>query len=552
MEKKIDIAFLWHMHQPFYKDDLTGKYLMPWVRMHGVKDYYPMAAILERYPKVKATFNIVPVLMEQLNDYVHNNATDTLLDLTVKKAGSLTFEDKVQILEHFFRVNFKNFIGPNPRYSELLLKKGLKPLSDDTLEKAVKTFSDQDMLDLQVLYNMTWFHSINIDEDPTLKDLAAKQSYTESDKIYVVSKQREILSRILPLYKRMQDRGQIEISTTPYYHPILPLLCDTSVARMSTPAMELPKRRFAYPEDARWHLENAIKYYTEQFGRPPRGMWPSEGSVSDEALEIMMSLGIKWVATDEDILFKSLALEDKAAHKGHHRGGMLDRRLIYQPYSLRRAGESITMIFRDKNLSDIISFNYNAWDQKDAAMDLMAHFRKIAEHMRKDASTGLATIAMDGENAWEYFEDNGRTFFETLYSELSKTEDMPTATVSGYIEKAPPKKAISSVFPASWINHNFEIWIGQEQDNESWEYLHRTRDDLVRFTKDMPKKDRDAQRAWREFYISEGSDWNWWYSGKINTGDHNPFDRLYRMHLKNVYKALKKPVPDFLDKAISQ
>jgi alpha-amylase/alpha-mannosidase (GH57 family) len=211
------------------------------------------------------------------------------------------------------------------------------------------------------------------------------------------------------------------------------------------------------------------------------------------------------------------------------------------------------MVFRDKNISDIISFNYNAWDQKEAAMDLMAHFTRIAEHMRKDTRKGLVTIAMDGENAWEYFEDNGRTFFETLYSELSKAADgMETVTISGHIENEPPKKTLSSVFPASWINHNFEIWIGQEQDNESWEYLHKTRDDLIRFTGQMPRKDKDAQRAWREFYISEGSDWNWWYAGKLNTGNHNPFDRLYRTHLKNVYKALKKPIPDFLDKPISQ
>jgi alpha-amylase/alpha-mannosidase (GH57 family) len=550
MEKKIRIAFLWHMHQPFYKDDLTGKYLMPWVRLHGIKDYYPMAAILERYPNVRATFNMVPVLMEQLNDYVHNNATDSLLDLTIKKANSLTYEEKVQLLDHFFRVNYKYVIAPNNRYLELLLKKGLNSLEGEELEDIVASFTAQDFLDLQVLYNMAWFHSISLDEDPDLKKLSKKNSYTEDDKTYVIYKQRETLSRVLPLYKMLQDRGQIEISTTPYYHPILPLLCDTTIAKRSSPAMELPKRRFAYPEDARWHLESAIKYYTEQFGCPPRGMWPSEGSVSDEALEIMMGLGIKWAATDEDILFKSLAMEYVQTHKGHHHG-MYDRRLIYQPYSLAKGDKSITMIFRDKNISDIISFNYNSWDQKEAALDLMGHFRKIADHMRKDSPHGLITIAMDGENAWEYFENNGRAFFETLYAELSKPESLPTTTVSGYLETDPPKKTLTSIFPASWICHNFEIWIGHEQDNESWEYLHRTRDDLVKFTKDLPRKDKDAQKAWREFYISEGSDWNWWYTGKINAGNRNPFDKLYRMHLRNVYKALKKPVPDFLDKPIS-
>ena len=549
--KRLGVAFLWHMHQPYYKDPLDGRYQMPWVRLHGIKDYYPMAALVDNFEDIRVTFNLVPSLVEQINDYALNDATDTFLDLTVKKASSLTFNDKVEILNHFFKVNFKQFIEPNERYLELFLKKGVKTLAGSALKKAVKSFSTQDFLDLQALFNLAWFHSISLDDDINLRDLVIKKSgYTEDDKEYFVAKGKEIMGQILPLYKKLQDNGKIEITTTPYYHPILPLICDTSVAKVSLPHNPLP-RKFAHPEDAEWQIDAAIKYHTEQFGSPPRGMWPSEGSVSEEALGIMMKKGIGWVATDEDILFESLSLHGKK-HKGY---SQFDRRIIYQPYKFKSGSRHITMVFRDKNLSDIISFNYNAWDQAEAAEDLIGHCRNVAEHFRYDKTRGLLTVIMDGENAWEYYEDNGRLFFETLYANLDKEELAGSTTISDFLDIESPKKTVSNVFPGSWINHNFEIWIGQDQDNVSWGYLDRVRKDLVKFTAQANKKeDFDGSKlkeAWRELYIAEGSDWNWWYGGRAHAGNDNPFDRLYRTHLKNIYKLMNKPVPDFLKISIA-
>jgi alpha-amylase/alpha-mannosidase (GH57 family) len=557
------------MHQPCYKDTVTGKYLLPWVRFHAVKDYFPMAALLQGFDNVGATFNLVPSLLEQINDYALNDATDTFLDLAASRASSLTLDDRLDILENFFRVNFKRFIEPNERYLELLIKKGLHNTSDKSLRKVVNGFSDQDMLDLQVLFNLVWFHSISIDEDINLKDLIRKGScYTEEDKEYVLLKQKEIISQVIPLYRKLQDAGQIEISTTPFYHPITPLLCDTSIARVSTPGMDLPKRRFSHPEDARWHIAEAVKYHQEQFGLAPRGMWPSEGSVSDEALEIMTSNGIKWAATDEDILFKSLEMQGTKRKISQHP----DRRAIYEPYKFERGSKSLSLIFRDKNLSDIISFNYNSWEQRSAADDLMAHFRRIAERHKRGQDRPLVTIAMDGENAWEFFADNGRTFFETLYEHLDDDDELEAVTISGHLGQGGLKqKTINTVFPASWINHDFKIWIGEEQDNVSWDYLSAVRRDLVKFTKELTRtspglkmrklpaqagtervdNNEALKKAWREFYIAEGSDWNWWYSGKAHMGGDNPFDKLYRTHLKNVYKYLKKNVPDFLKISIA-
>ncbi len=542
-KKTLGIAFLWHMHQPFYKDPLSDKYMMPWVRLRGVKDYYPMAALIDRSDEMKATFNLVPSLVEQINDYVNNSASDIYLDVAVKKASALSFQERVFLLNNYFHVNFKRFIEPNARYSDLLIKKGVKPLAGAALKKVVKEFSDQDMLDLQVLFNMAWFHSITIDEDVNLQNIISKRrNYTEDDKGYVLKKQKEVMGLIIPLYKKLSAEGKIEITTTPFYHPILPLLCDTSVAGISSPGMKLPKK-FSHPEDAAWQISEAINYHKSQFGTAPAGMWPSEGSVSDKALEIMISKGIKWVATDEDILFRTLSLYDRKCKGAEY----FDRRIIYRPYNIKKNSGSISMIFRDKNLSDMISFSYNAWNPSDAAWDLINHLKTTANNLRRDTDSGLLTIVMDGENAWEYYENNGRAFFETLYSNIDLQDNIYSTTISDYMELEEPKRTLGNIFPGSWINHNFEIWIGQEQDNVSWDYLSRVRKDLVKFT----KEDGMSEAAWRELYIAEGSDWNWWYQGKAHTGGNNPFDKLYLTHLQNIYKIMKRPVPDFLKISIA-
>ncbi len=549
--KSLSVAFLWHMHQPFYKDPLSDKYLMPWVRLHGVKDYYPMAALVESFDNIRVTFNLVPSLIEQINDYVQNDVSDTYQDLTVKKASLLSFKDKSEILRHFFKVNFKQFIEPNPRYMELSIKRGTAPLYGVNLKRALKSFSKQDFLDLQVLFNMAWFHSISIDDDTHLNDLIIKsRDYTEGDKEYVILKQKEIMGQILPLYRKLQDEGRIEITTTPFYHPILPLVCDTSIAKVSLPDSPMPKK-FSHPEDAAWHMEEAIRYHEEEFGLRPKGVWPSEGSVSDQTLDILIGKGMEWVATDEDILFKSLSMYDRK-YKGRTE---FDRNIIYHPYNYKSDAGSIAMIFRDKNLSDKISFSYNSWHQEDAARDLISNLNNIGSGMRHAADKGLLTIIMDGENAWEYFDDNGSLFFETLYDNLDKQDLIGSTTVSGFLERESPRHTIRRIFPGSWIKHNFDIWIGQEQDNMAWDYLAKVRRDLVKFT-EASHKDADSDgagivAAWRELYIAEGSDWNWWYAGNAHTGNENPFDILYRTHLKNIYKILKKPVPDFLKISIA-
>ncbi len=546
----IDIAFIWHMHQPYYKSDIDGLFMLPWVRLHGVKDYYPMAAIVEKFDNVRVTFNMVPVLVEQIRDYVENNASDTLLELTLKKPGGLTLSERVQILDSFFKVNFARFIEPHPRYRDLLIKKGVNATSHSALRRSSVQFSNQDYLDLQVLFNLAWFHSLTIEADSYLRELVdKKEGYTEAEKMFVVKKQKDVLAEILPLYRRLQDAGRIEITTTPYYHPILPLLCDTDIAKVSAPDTALPSMKFSHPEDARWHLEQAVRTHAANFGKKPCGMWPSEGSVSEDALGLIMGAGIEWVATDEDILFLTLNAYDKT-----YMGKALDRRLVYQPYRFHKDGRHLTLVFRDKNLSNLISFAYASWDPQMAALDLVGHFQRIEANMRRAADRALVPIVMDGENAWEYYEDNGRRFFELLYSRLDGGEEIASTTVSEYLRAEPAKKSLKKVFPGSWIDHCFKVWIGAPQDHAAWERLVKTRADLVRFAKESnswsPKASSQVEKAWRELYIAEGSDWTWWYGPENKPGPRNPFDTLFRAHLQNIYRIFKKPIPDYLKEPI--
>ncbi|MFC1590067.1 glycoside hydrolase family 57 protein [Candidatus Omnitrophota bacterium] len=551
---KLNVAFLWHMHQPYYKDDTGGMYMMPWVRLHGVKDYYPMARLIERFDNVKATFNFVPVLVEQINDYVENGARDTLMDLTVKRPSGMDLSEKCEALESFFRVNYKRFIEPNRRYFDLLVKRGVHPSAAE-VKGAARAFSDNDLTDLQVLFNLSWFHSLSIDEDANLKELKEKgRDFSEADKAYVLKRQGAILSEVIPLYKRLKDLGKIELSCSPYYHPILPLLCDTDIARASSPGIPLPSRRFSYPDDARRQIEYAIRYHGEQFASPPSGMWPSEGSVSDMALDLLADSGIQWIATDEDILFNTLAYSGKKRSKKH----VPDRRSLYLPYRYKKGSRSVEMIFRDKNLSNLISFNYNSWEPRAAAEDLLGHFLKIREDFPSKAGNRLVTIAMDGENAWEYYKDNGREFFETLYSKLDRHEAVRTSTISGFLERERPEKVFKRVFPGSWINHNFEVWIGNRQKNLAWEYLGMAREELSRSAENKVPASKNAaqassgiKNALREILIAEGSDWNWWHSFESDTKGRGSFAYLFRKHLKNVYKELKIPVPGYLKKNIA-
>ncbi|MBI5755299.1 MAG: glycoside hydrolase [Nitrospirae bacterium] len=540
-DSPLHIAFLWHMHQPYYLDPLSNKFVMPWVRLHGIKDYYDMVAILEDYPSIHQTINMVPSLIEQILKYTDSGAADEYMDLTLKPAADLTVQDKLFILQNFFSLQWDNMLFVYPRYRDLLEKRGYEP-RPQALERACRKFTTQDFLDLQVWFNLSWFDPIFKESDPLLKHLLKKgHDFSEEEKGELIKRQIEVLRMIIPEYKKMMERKQIEVTTSPYYHPILPLLCNTEVARIALPGLILPKKKFRHPEDAKTQIERAVSYHKEIFGVPPKGMWPSEGSVSEESLSLIAGAGIKWIATDEEILAKSL---DIHLHRGLSGDDGIPEAL-YKPYYMEKQGARISMIFRDHQLSDLIGFVYSKWDSKKAVEDLIERLHRIRQAVSVHDGDHLVSIILDGENAWEHYKNDGRDFLSYLYERLSKESAFKTVRVSDYLQDHPPEIGIERLFPGSWINHNFKIWIGHEEDNAAWDLVKETRDFLVSAQRRMEGIDKNRMDdAWEKLYIAEGSDWCWWFGEEHNSGMDEKFDRLFRSQLIGIYKILGKEPPE--------
>lgn len=514
------LSFIWHMHQPYYRDIASGDIELPWVRLHGIKDYLDMVKILGYYPNIRQTFNLVPSLIEQIDAYVQGSQ-DKYQKISYKKAVDLSVEEKKFILERFFSINLGNVISIYPRYYQLYLKK-----------EAGKEFFTQDYLDLQVWFNLAWFDHYFKVNLPELSSLINKaRNFSEEDKITALNKQIDILKEIIPAYKEFQDRNQIEVIVSPYYHPITPLLCDTDIAKESNPETPLISPAFRYPDDAISHINQAVKIYQDKFGRPPEGMWPSEEAVSEEIIPLIADAGIKWIVTDEAILFKSLRKKRNAQS-------------LYRPYLLKRGRRNLSVLFRDRNLSDLIGFVYYNWDTWKAAEDFIAHLHTIAKADNKDK---YVVIAMDGENAWEYYRNDGWDFLAKLYKALNDDPLIKSVTVSEYLKKNPPRDNIRKLASGSWIYGNFNKWIGQKEKNTAWEYLLKAREELKEFSLADGRDNiaSDIGRAWKQMLICEGSDWFWWY------GDNNSdFDDLYRKHLVNFYRFLNKEPPGYLHKPI--
>jgi alpha-amylase/alpha-mannosidase (GH57 family) len=523
-----------------YKNPVRGQYELPWVRLHATKDYYDMVAILDDFPKIKSNFNLVPSLLLQLEEYACGKADDKFLELTKKSADSLTADDKVFILMNFFMANWDTMVFPHNRYLQLLEKRG-RQTNESEIRKTLGYFKTEDFRDLQVWFNLSWMDPYWQRTDEFIKYLYEKgRGYSEEEKDQLIAKQLEICGKIVQKHKEAQDRGQIEVSVTPFYHPILPLLCDTNSALEAAPNMVLPSKHFAHPEDAKWQIESAVKYYEDVFGKKPCGMWPSEGSVSNAACSVISGAGLKWIAADEAILFNSAK---------ELRG---DRRFLFRPFTLQNGGKSLNMIFRDHGLSDSIGFVYSKWNPEDAANDFISKIKNISDFVGNSYDAPLVSVILDGENCWEYYSNDGWDFLTALYEKLSAEPSIETVRISDYLERFPPKNTISSLMAGSWINGNFGIWIGHPQDNASWDCLSQTRDFLTDFLEKNQgfKGSSHEQDAWKTLYAAEGSDWNWWYGDDHSSGNDAAFDYIYRQHLIKVYECVGQRPPDILYKSI--
>lgn len=522
MAKTLSVGFLWHMHQPLYKDLLTGKYHLPWVRLHSTYSYLDMVSVLRDFPGIKCTFNLTPSLIWQLRDISGNESIDDVyLKLSAKPAEELTDEDRVFILKNFFSCDRATAIDPFKRYREILEKRG-DDLSRDTLLEKSGLFSQDEYRDLQVLFNLAWCGFTLRNEDQLVKNLVSKGAFfSEEDKTLLLKKQHEVVCSILPLYKKMQDEGRIEISTTPYYHPIMPILCGRG------------RKDLDVKEDVAVHLNKAVRLYTEVFGRPPRGMWPSEGSVSPEIIPLLRKAGIEWIATDEGIVIESF------------RGQGISRDdLVYRVFTAGKENAKIDIVFRDVNISNAISFRYSRMHSHRAAQDLVSDIQGIQKAMLPAKSSRMLSVILDGENPWPYYSDGGREFLRETYRCLSGMKDIKTVTFSEALESSSERTHIPELYSGSWIDRNFRKWMGSAQKDRAWEYLAKARKELFS-VKNPPAE------ALEELYIAEGSDWFWWYD-EFGTELNFVFDELFRLHLSNIYALIGRPAPHYLEEPMPE
>lgn len=533
------VAFLWHMHQPYYEDLVTREHILPWVRLHALKDYFGMVALLREFPSVRMTFNLVPSLLVQLEAFAEDRASDRYLEVGMKPAADLTDADIVFMLQNFFHAHRPRMIDVYPRYAELLGRRGQQVEAAEQAAAAARRFTVDDLRDLQVWQKLAWMDPFYLDGDARVRRLIDKgRLFDESDKQTLRQVELELLNKVIPEYREAAARQQIEISTSPFYHPILPLLCDTDIYKRTHPSSRMPRQRFQRPDDAAEQLNRAVACHERLFGQKPGGLWPSEGSVSDAMVPLAAAAGFKWMATDELILARTLGTT--FSRDGH--GNVDQPQRLYSPYVVESGGARIACAFRDHALSDLIGFIYAGWGAEAAAEDFVG---RLAEAGRRFTSAtgreGTIFVILDGENAWEHFEGQGRPFLRALYRRLGNHPEVRTVTVGEACSRGGP--AIPSIFPGSWIDANFYIWIGHQDDQKAWSQVADARAALDRSTGVAPEV---RERAFEELLIAEGSDWCWWY-GDDHSSDHDlAFDELFRRHLRNVYRLINQPIPDEL------
>ena len=547
-EEPLYLALLWHQHQPLYYKGDDGVYTRPWVRVHATKDYYDMASIVQQYPEVHVTYNLTPVLIRQLDDFANNGAKDIYWILAEKPASELTEADKRFILERFFDANYTNIVGRFPRYQALLDQRGGS--TSDEIDAALLSFTEQDFRDLQIWFNLAWFDPDFLEQEP-LKTLVEKgRDFTEEDKTILFNEVERVVKEVIPLHKQLQESGQVEIITTPYAHPILPLLYDTNLELIGNPSAEMPSERFSYPNDAITHLQKSVEVYQDHFGQPPLGLWPGEGAVAEQIIPLVANAGYQWMATGENVLAASLGI---GSFTRDSKDTVQEADQLYRPYYVQGdRGGQVMMIFRDLVISDKVGFTYSQTPGEEAAQDFINRLENIRARLKEEGAQGpnLVSVILDGENAWEYYPNDGKAFLHALYQKLSESETIKTVTPSEYMDMFPEQQTLENLFPGAWFSANYDTWIGEPEEAMAWDYLREVREDLAQYdileNKTAPSAEA-LQQALDFMYLAEGSDWFWWYGSDQDSGVDSYFDLGFRSLLKGVYASLGEQIPTFIE-----
>ncbi len=496
------LAFVWHMHQPDYRD-AEGIMRMPWVFLHAIKDYYEMPWLLTNHTGLKATFNLTPPLVEQLLLYAEPLEHDAFLRQWIQPPATLDDDARSAMIKLCKSTQFDTMVKPLPQYAALYHQ-------DD--------YSNEELLELQTLFILAWCGNYLRQHDETVAALLQKGSgFTQSDKTQLLDALTKFVAGILPYYALLQRKGVISLSTTPYNHPILPLLLDMHNAKRANPHTALPENPLPLEEDAVEQIRRSIVLYEKIFGCKPSGFWPAEGAVDERSVAMYREHGLKWIATDEAILFKSLKNDD--------------RNNLYHPYTF----DGVSIGFRDHGLSDLIGFTYRFKKPEEAA----SHFTRSLDLLGSMHDERTVFVILDGENAWEFYENNAYDFFTALYSRLQESSTCKTVTMDEV--SALPQIPLERLEPGSWIHGNFDTWSGHEEKNRAWELIYQTKRDAEHYPGKIDAKTEEAIRF--HFLAAECSDWFWWYGDDHATDFAYEFDALFRGHLIAIYRILQMQPP---------
>jgi len=551
MSGRLNFVLCWHMHQPYYREGLDGSYRLPWVYLHALKDYDDMAAHLERNPQMRVVVNFAPVLLEQLDDYARqlrdflDHGTpmqDPLLNLLAGvEPVPADPEGRRALITACSRAHAPRMIEPYPLFHALLHR--FHPAEGRPGEELLLEYlEEQYFIDLLTWYHLAWT-SHNLKQHPLVQRLMKKgRRFTREDRRALLEQFQATIGSIIPRYRALAERGQVELSMTPWGHPIVPLLNDFANMREAQPDAPMPEHE-RYPggvERSRWHLREGLRVFEQHFGFLPRGVWLSEGGVSDDALALLDELGILWTASGESVWHHSCLTSQCDPDE------MACRRALFIPY---RLGEESTRIhFRDDGLSDLIGFEYSKWHADDAVADFVGHLERIAASLGEEKEQYAVAVILDGENAWEYYPDNGHFFLEALYRRLAEHPQIRPTTFAE-LEGGVREEQLQHLVAGSWVYGSFSTWIGSADKNRAWDLLVEAK---RCFDEHIGNLDAEAAaEATRMLAVCEGSDWFWWF------GDYNPaqsvsdFDRLYRLQLRKLYRMLGVNPPPALDTPIS-
>lgn len=548
-KSRLNVVLCWHMHQPEYRDTIKGEYQLPWTYLHAIKDYVDMAAILEKIPRARAVVNFVPILLDQIEDYAQQIngylgdgrfINDPLLGALAMPSLPNTREERISLIKACLRANEQRLIKRYPPYLKLAEVASL--MMED--QHIIDYFQDGYLIDILMWYHLAWLGETVRREDARVQMLIEKgKMFSLKDRRTLLEIIAELLGNIVGRYRKLAKNGQIELSMTPYAHPMLPLLQDFDSAREAMPDVILPNSA-SYPggeERARWHIREGIASFKRHFGIEPKGCWPAEGGVSEQFIELLGEYNFAWAASGETVIRNSLAkpvsadpiVPEVGLNRAHH---------------IKNKGPAC--FFRDDGLSDLIGFTYSTWHADDAVNNLIHNLETIANDYQGD-NNRVVSIILDGENAWEYYPENGYHFLTALYSKLSEHPVINLTTFSDCLKQGIVAHELPSLVAGSWVHGTFSTWIGDADKNRGWDLLCEAKQafDTVISSGNLPPE--HLELAYRQLAVCEGSDWFWWF------GDYNPaesvsnFEHLFRLHLSNLYQLIGKEPPESLTQVIS-